>query len=648
MHNNLFLNRLRVYTENGDIAYDEKFHKGVNIIRGDNSSGKSTITHFIFYVLGGAFNDFVPEARLCSQSIAEVEMNGATFTIKRDILKDDKENISTQTPLYFYWGNMDESLNPPEDKNWQKFGYKTTKDRKSFSNVIFDNLDLPIVKGDSNITFHQILRLLYIDQDSPTSSLFLYEHFDSQLTRETVSDLLLGVYNEELYENKKRLILAEKEHDNIKSEIKATSQFFPDLLALNPVHINTNIENREIEISKIQEEIVAIRSKEKAVNYEEDSKLTFQKLNEDSIIQRKIVNKIDNQIIFLNNEIEDSIFFIETLDKKIKALKNSIHTREFLGNLPLEYCPDCLSVIKSNADTTKCNLCKESIDDSFGVVQARRMELEIGFQISESKKILELNKKELSEIESKQISELGKLHDIQERVNSALNDVKSFNEETIDNLNSKKGFISGEILQYRTMLENAEFYAKLLETKEELRKEISYLKGYIFNTEKNQLKLKELIFETIRKEGVYLLNNDFDRQDEFKNANDFFIDFPNNLAYLKSKDSELSKKYHKFSASSNFYLKVTARFALFLASLSVENMRYPRFVFADNMEDKGIEVERAQNLQKLLINRVNDFDKNNYQMIYTTSYITDELNNSNFVVGEYYTKDNPSLKNIRK
>jgi VIT1/CCC1 family predicted Fe2+/Mn2+ transporter len=55
MHNSLFLNRLVILTQEGRIAYDEKFHRGVNIIRGDNSSGKSTISHFIFYVLGGAF-----------------------------------------------------------------------------------------------------------------------------------------------------------------------------------------------------------------------------------------------------------------------------------------------------------------------------------------------------------------------------------------------------------------------------------------------------------------------------------------------------------------------------------------------------------------------------------------------------------------
>ena len=97
MRNNLFLNRLQIITENGKIAYDEIFHKGVNIIRGDNSSGKSTITHFIFYVLGGAFNDFVPEARKCSLVIAEIEMNNEIYTLKREIIKDEKENISTQT-----------------------------------------------------------------------------------------------------------------------------------------------------------------------------------------------------------------------------------------------------------------------------------------------------------------------------------------------------------------------------------------------------------------------------------------------------------------------------------------------------------------------------------------------------------------------
>ncbi|OAV66755.1 hypothetical protein Barb4_02759 [Bacteroidales bacterium Barb4] len=640
MSNHLFLNRLRIVTENGAVAYDEQFHKGVNIIRGDNSSGKSTVTHFIFYALGGDFSEFVPEARKCATVFAEVETNGAVFTIKRDIIRGEEGNISKRIPMSFFFGNMNESLNPPADKTWQRYGYNTTENKKSFSNVLFDFLDLPVVKGDVNITFHQILRLLYIDQDSPTNSLFYYEQFDSQITRETVSDLLLGIYNEDLYEKKRRLISAEKELDEIKSEIKATKNFLPKYL-LTSNFIKAHIDSKEKEITTKQDEIITIRQQSKNILYEKTSKLNFQKLNEDAIEQRYKVAELEEQISLLHNEIEDSDFFIKTLNKKIEALRNSIETREFLGHLPLEYCPECLTKIKTNEDKSVCKLCKEPIDESYGVVQAKRMELEIGFQLNESKKLFESNKRTLLKLEAKYTAEIGKLQDIQKQVNAALVDVKSFDEETVDELNREKGFLEGEILQYRTMLESAELYDKLIDKKNELEEEIELLKRYIYNTEKRQIALETNINNQIREEGVYLLNNDLDRQDEFKNARDFFIDYSNNIAFL-------SNRYSKYSASSNFYLKVSARFALFLASLHIADMRFPRFIFADNMEDKGIEMLRAQNFQKLLIDRVKLYDANSFQMIYTTSYIIEELNNSPYVVGEYYTKDNPSLKNIPK
>ena len=649
MHNNLFLNRLLIYTNEGMVAYDEIFHKGVNIIRGENSSGKSTITHFIFFVLGASFNDFVPEARQCQSVYAEVEMNGVVFTIKRNVeIKEKTKKVNSQIALNFFWGNLDESLNPPIDKYWQKFEFNTLPNKKSFSNVIFDNLDIPIVKGDSNITFHQILRLLYIDQDSPTSSLFYYEQFDSQLTRETVSDLLLGVYNQELYDSKKRLDTASRELDNIKSEIKITKQFFSNDFLLNTEHLKTTIESKQKEIFEIEEKIINIRNKKIEIEYDNKSKLEFQQLSELSINQRNTVLQLEENIKSLSYEIEDSTYFIETLKDKVKALKNSIQTRSFLDTFPLEYCPECLSKINVQENHSSCKLCKESTDGSNGAIQARRMEQEISFQINESTILLERNKRILLEITSKYNSEIIKLHQLQNQVNIALKDVKSYNEEELDKLYTGKGFIDGEILQYRTLLEQAELYEKLLEKKGELDKEVKKLSTYIHFTNQKQQKLKETVLLQIKKEGIYLLSHDLKRQDEFKNANDFYIDFSNNLVYLTSKNSELAKEYHKFSASSNFYLKVSGRFAIFLASLTVEDMRYPRFIFADNMEDKGIEIKRAQNLQKILIDRVTQFDTNSYQMIYTTSFISDELRDSAYCVGEFYTLEKPSLKYIKK
>jgi hypothetical protein len=248
LRNNLFVNQLVVIGLNGAVAYDEIFHKGVNIIRGDNSSGKSTISNFIFFVLGGDFLDFVPEAKLCSEVYAETEMNGAVITIRRQIELDENRKVRSRLPMYFFWGSYAESRNPPLDKNWQRFGYNTYAGTKSFSNVIFDNLDIPVVKGDSNITFHQLLRLMYIDQESPTSSLFYYEQFDSQITRETTSELLLGIYDDELYQNRRRLLEVLKDIDDTKSEIRATKGFFADPLLLISSNIEVMIENTQKQI----------------------------------------------------------------------------------------------------------------------------------------------------------------------------------------------------------------------------------------------------------------------------------------------------------------------------------------------------------------------------------------------------------------
>ena len=74
----LKLNKLIIFSQEGKIAYEQDFKNGVNIIRGHNSSGKSTIANFIFYVLGGDFTKWTSQALKCKDVIAEVEINDAT------------------------------------------------------------------------------------------------------------------------------------------------------------------------------------------------------------------------------------------------------------------------------------------------------------------------------------------------------------------------------------------------------------------------------------------------------------------------------------------------------------------------------------------------------------------------------------------
>ena len=631
MHNNLFLNRLIIFSTSGKKAYDESFKKGINIIRGDNSSGKSTISHFIFYVLGGSFTSWNRESKRCSSVYAEVEMNGVVLTLKREV------GESQTMPMYIYWGKYVDAVKVIIEGQWHKFPYKVS-DKQSFSNILFELLDIPIVFGDSNITMHQLLRLMYVDQDSPTNSLFLYEQFDSPLTRQTISELLLGIYDDTLYEDRINKREKEKRLVVLRGEIDGIRNIFDDKRLLNTVYVNTLLANAEAEKSEIEYEIINLKENTKRVNYTIKTKLNFEEINKQALLQRNKVNRIESDINNLILEITDSNYFIESLQLKKKSLKNSITTREYLGSYPLDYCPECLHKLDIPEDGS-CKLCKHSIDDSFGVSQAKRMEQEITFQIKESEKLMIIRKDNLTELESSYSFEKGKLKEIQDKVNFALKDVTSVRDERIDSLLIRKGELEGDANQFRTFLETAEKFNSLTSEKQTIESDIKYLSDSIEFKEKLQEDRKNKVKTFVESFALNFLNKDFEREADFKNARSIDINYYDNSVYV---DGDV----RNFSASSNFYLKVASRFSVFFSSLEIESMRYPRFILCDNMEDKGIEKERSQNFQNLVVETAEKYQKENYQIIFTTSMISEELKDSEYTVGDYYTITNKSLKHI--
>ena len=56
-------------------AYRGSFHEGVNIVSGENSSGKSTILSLIIYGLGADISNWSEHAKLCDRVSIEVALN---------------------------------------------------------------------------------------------------------------------------------------------------------------------------------------------------------------------------------------------------------------------------------------------------------------------------------------------------------------------------------------------------------------------------------------------------------------------------------------------------------------------------------------------------------------------------------------------
>lgn len=633
---NFFVNRLYVLTADGKVAYDESFHHGINIIRGANSSGKSTITRLLFYALGGDYTQFVPEARHCSKVMVEISTGGATVTLSRPIVKDATGRVKGQQDMTIYWGTLDEAL--ADQCKESTFGYKATANKSSFSKVLFETMGMPIVQGDSNITMHQLLRLLYIDQESPTSSLFLYEQFDSQTTRETVSDLLLGIFDEQLYAAKIRQKELETTIADTKADIRSLEKSLTPQMR-STAFIGDLIASRNKEMEQIADEIARLRRGEEDAR---KNKSQTDQLKADVRSLQRQCDKVEEEIDLLEHDIEDTQMFIAELERKQLSLRHSISTRQLLGNLRLEYCPECLSPLPQDVPEGTCHLCRQKVENKSGVTQAKRLISELSFQKQESEAILRHDEEKLVEAKAKLRGLKAKRKTARKNLDELLGNVRSSWAEAIEDLIYKKGETNGELTQYYTMLELAEKYEMLVAERERLESEQSATKRLIEAKTAQQKHHRSIVMSKIQEYGVYFLHHDKESQQSFTDSqpSDFMVDFSGNLVYLHDPNN-------KYSASSSFFLKLVARFALFFASLDISWMRYPRFIFADNMEDKGIEMERAQKFQYTLIDKLKDYDTDSYQVIYTTSYITEELDHSEYVVGDHYTMHNKSLKNIR-
>ncbi len=630
----LKLNKLIVFTHDGKVAYNESFHDGINIIRGNNSSGKSTIGNFIFYALGGDFKKWTTVALHCKDVYAEIFINSESITTKRTVSESGNQ------PMSIFWGTYDEAVKSGSE-GWQIFPYRRIEStsKKSFSNALFTALGFPELRGDidSNITMHQILRMLYVDQKSLTLDLLMTETFDSSITRKTIADLLFGVYDDTLYSEKIELRESEKDHEAKKKQFEGIEQIFKS--SENETNVETIkalIEENNSQIKSIDNYLDKLSKNEKTsekINEEKELKVVSIKTN--LLAARNSLSVLQSNINSYEFELLDSQDFLKSLEKRAEALSDSLLTRETFDDLKMNHCPNCLSPLEPVVDENHCELCKQQIPEDKGASQIKRMQQEIDNQIRESKKLYLNKEHKLIELKSSYPTLEQKVRALQEELNEALSTVKTERNQEFDDLLIKKGELRSKneyLIKQIHALEQIEVLRKELAG---LKTKIDSLKASINSKESNQRTRLQSAYQIIQSYSIRLLHSDLGRQDEFKTGSKIELDFDRNTFALDGENN--------FSESSNVYLKNSVRFAIFFASLEKEFFRLPRFILCDNIEDKGMQPDRSQSFQKELV-KISRESEVNHQIIITTSMISPELNDSELCVGEFYTETNKTLE----
>jgi DNA repair exonuclease SbcCD ATPase subunit len=624
----IILKKLMVF-RNGGIAYDQKFKYGVNIIRGDNGTGKSSVMDFLYYGLGAEITEWNEHQAKCTHTLIEVMFNYKSMCLKREITDTGK------APMFIYDGAIDKALS--DEENWFRYPNARNKETHSYSQQIFELLGLPSHKTDdaSNLTMHQILRLMYVDQlTDPTKLLKDDKKYDNATIRRAIGEFLLGIDDLEAHNLRQDLIEANRKFDAYNSELKAIYRFLgmADSI-IRKEQLNSELKTTKAKIISLEEMRSNVRN-EKLEVLSDKVKTKAKEISSELVLLSVEISSLQEKRSVLNSELIDTGLFVDSLSSRKKALEQSKLTNASLGDMIFKYCPSCLSLLKEHDDENSCSLCKTELNESHRHYAYMQMVNEINFQLRESESLLTRYRAELREIESV----LPNMSDKLDRLKSEYNNLIS-NGDTVDaalsEFGAEIGFHRSQINHLNEKVRMVDQVEELIDKKSSANDAITKLKDSLALLEEGSKNRVDEVYSSIEGFSKELISSDGGYENIFDNPDEVTFDF--------ARDKMAVNGRSKFSASSMVIMKNSIRAAIFIHSVGDKKTRLPRFILMDNMEDKGMTAERSQNFQRVLVERCDELEED-YQIIFTTSMIDKELNKSDYVVGPFYKKGEHTLQ----
>lgn len=609
---NLIINKVKYSGEKYSFE-SPILQKGINIIVGDNGSGKSTFTYFIDYGLGGDVKPF-----------------------KRDSKNDRYKEITNETNNYI---ELDVTINQDnyvfkrfidsndifikQEESISKFSVnrEANSTLNTFSDWLLDKLN--IHKFQLNLgtiswyfNFKDLFRLLYYDQDtepkkiykSPSSDNFVT---DSLIIRKSIFEILVGISTNDYFNKLNELKKIQKDKDLAEAVLN-------NFLSSNP---NLNIDNKSVssEIDKLENQL------EKLTN-ERD---LYQKQNTNAGRKTAHLSEIQSEIIELELRVSDNTLKRNELSaesKKIEALLKNINqetiqiekiifTHDKLNLFSLEVCPFCMSTeIKKEEGYCICHSEIKDVDYEKFV-----------YKSSEYKTILQHKKKNIDSIKIALNSYNEDIDELERNIKKDVDEVVllkekltkiimaiefSGNSQFIDDINNKIIEIKEELFNNRNLL-------NLLNQKIKIEKD--------FDEKKQLYKNKGTIFRGLH--AQFEKNN----KNVIDTFNQVFNILMSNSSY-KSKKAEIDDSYMPHidegeyrQKSADVPKRMMYYFALLCLALKLPTVKHPKFLLIDTPETVGIDKDNLDvNIRELdkIIEIAKESNKNlpDYQVILTTGY----------------------------
>lgn len=539
--------KIQIVTADGLYGFEQSFQNGLNIIRGNNSSGKSSLFQAILYALGleellGGKNEKTmqsvlkdqvefPDSNfhevLQSEVFLEIE-NKNTITIRRSIISP------TESPklVNIYYGNLLTGNNKYLKKQsmyiHDKGGATDTTYGFHFFLSEFLGWSLPEVINNQGQPAHlyiqQIAPIFMIEQKSGWSDFFSTMPYYG--IKQATSRVIEFILNMDIFENQKKKTELNYREDCLKetwkteyikiSNLARDTRYDLQGLTENPSILNikevflaketkNGVIDIESELSLLQKEYEEL-SQTPVKSVGENAEIFEKELNNLQYILKKksLLYDVLNSDLLLNEqqleELKEQLLDVSSdLQKNKSALKITNLGGEIQSEIAVSICPTCHQHIEDSLLPHNVQEIPMSIDENIQYLESKKKMIEKYIE-GQSKKCNEYNrnlnilKQELANIRA-QIRSLKK-DLIEDNRLPSISDI-----EYRLNLKKKIGFFDRKIDEFNELKEK--FRNLSIEYKQLLVSKKNMLESFSSNTDRNKVNDLEFFFKTALNDFKY-------------------------------------------------------------------------------------------------------------------------------------------------
>lgn len=346
---NLFLKTFRLIGVEKN--YEINFFKGLNVISGPTSTGKTTIFELIDYAFGSkTHKSYIEVGTKCTDVEIEFELKSKLYRIKRTLFK-------FELPILVEFFNEDE----------EKFEILGTYDNynkdydKTLSAFLLSKLSLDGVKvSNQNFSFRDLFKFSYLKQTEVDNEDILSEKNWAVYNKQKAAfEIVFNFYDKLIGELKNQLSLKQEDYKNEEMKLNGIQEF----LKHSDIENYDTVDKRKKEIDfQIEQLNQLLKENKKKIKMDSENSM-IQDLEESVIKKKELRNATISELANQKQYIQKLITLSNQYANDIEKIDAAIMGVREINKYDFKLCPNCLQPISTHKNTADCMLCGNSMEN---------------------------------------------------------------------------------------------------------------------------------------------------------------------------------------------------------------------------------------------------------------------------------------------